>query len=496
MGSFTFAVGGTGNLIDRSVYANTPDNQLTYTGNDSIVWDRVNSERLRRGLPSLTTLGYPRPPEETAESVSNAGQTFTVKGPPGLTRDQAFEIFQKQQQAGSLVGLKPGATISSASQALDGVPGALGQLGQGIRLPGVPSVPQLGAVTNGITAGDFAKTAPALASIGSLDTTQARAAVSQASKLVAQNPGEISDIKGLGQYGLDTQQLERAGYVKPGTAARYLTQDANSTTEVLNSPTVWTGKDGINNSSDLLASPAQQQRIQQDLMSQGLGALREFGAPVDALGAVALAGTLLNAAKDPSGTLDWIRGNPLSSITKTNFDITARDAAFAVGLSDTKLTSAMTQVAPGTPVQDTVDRQTVDAAANRVVGNEKVPPVSYSNAVPPVSGDEITEAFGQQANNFVRIANRANEVLGPLQNTTNPDAIVDGIVEISYLIGDLGVVRSTLEGLLRRATALEPPKPDLIPEIEKSIDAVVRLIKRYNGEIQKLKEKGVRLVNG
>jgi len=47
--------------IETSVYAKTKDEDLVYTGNDETVWDRVNAERLRRGLPSLTAIGYPRP---------------------------------------------------------------------------------------------------------------------------------------------------------------------------------------------------------------------------------------------------------------------------------------------------------------------------------------------------------------------------------------------------------------------------------------------------
>ena len=46
-----------------SLYANTKDEQLTYSGDDYIVWDRVNAERLKRGLPSLADIGTPRPPE-------------------------------------------------------------------------------------------------------------------------------------------------------------------------------------------------------------------------------------------------------------------------------------------------------------------------------------------------------------------------------------------------------------------------------------------------
>lgn len=38
-----------------------PDNLLVYTGTDSAAWTSINSERLNRGLPSLTDLGFPRP---------------------------------------------------------------------------------------------------------------------------------------------------------------------------------------------------------------------------------------------------------------------------------------------------------------------------------------------------------------------------------------------------------------------------------------------------
>ena len=37
------------------------DVRLTYTGDDPIVWDRVNLERLRLGLPGLAAIGLPRP---------------------------------------------------------------------------------------------------------------------------------------------------------------------------------------------------------------------------------------------------------------------------------------------------------------------------------------------------------------------------------------------------------------------------------------------------
>lgn len=49
--------------FETSLYSNTPDQDLIYTGDDNIVWDRINTERLKRGLKSLTDIGIPRPPD-------------------------------------------------------------------------------------------------------------------------------------------------------------------------------------------------------------------------------------------------------------------------------------------------------------------------------------------------------------------------------------------------------------------------------------------------
>jgi len=105
MAEFTFnldqlksSVSSGASKFESGLYSKTKDEDLIYTGNDTIVWDRSNAERLRRGLASLSDIGYPRPPEDppvTAATPTNAdgtAKTFAIKGPPGLTREQAFEI--------------------------------------------------------------------------------------------------------------------------------------------------------------------------------------------------------------------------------------------------------------------------------------------------------------------------------------------------------------------------------------------------------------------
>ena len=47
--------------IDTSLYSKTKDEDLTYKGDDGLVWDRVNSERERRSIPGLASIGSPRP---------------------------------------------------------------------------------------------------------------------------------------------------------------------------------------------------------------------------------------------------------------------------------------------------------------------------------------------------------------------------------------------------------------------------------------------------
>lgn len=64
-------------MVDTFLYAGTPDSQLTYTGDDYIVWDRINGQRLSRGLPGLAAIGYPRPPDDSGE-VTSSGDTVAL----------------------------------------------------------------------------------------------------------------------------------------------------------------------------------------------------------------------------------------------------------------------------------------------------------------------------------------------------------------------------------------------------------------------------------
>jgi hypothetical protein len=472
MSNFTFSLAGVGastsTEINSSFYSKTKDEDLTYTGTDTVVWDRVNSERLRRGLSSLTSLGYPRPPEEvatTTPSTANSGaSTFEAKGPPGMTFEQARAIFDKQVKTGALVGFKSGDTLSAATQAADGLASAQAQVGQalsgvtgalGAGIPGAagaigkvssalgaaggalggslagisssltgavgPAVSsitgaitgaagQIGsvatqaintinntisntAVTSPIDIANFAKQIPALVPIANMSQPDVTAVMAQAKNLVGQGVDVLSDVKGVGSFGLNVSQLETAGLLKPGTNALAIST-GSSITDMLKSPAVYTGKDGIKDVQSLLANAPKQTEIQQTLMAKGLGDLAAVGIPIDKLSAQGVAGVSLSAAKDVLNTENLLKGLPVPADAKAEFDAAVRDGAYAVNLAETKVPAVFKAIDFPVPAADTVNRATVDAATTRVLGNDKIPEPNYTSTVSNnLSDDAFADKF-------------------------------------------------------------------------------------------------------
>lgn len=482
MSAFTFDLsslsGVTGPVasFEAGLSANTPNDKLTYSGSDPVVWDRVNNERLRRGLDPLPgtrpvddgkTYGAQRgtPPASTApnrplteaekaqaaallkqfglpdpEAVS---KTFELNCPPGTTREQAFAIFKQQADAGGLAGFSPGDVLSAETQAADGLPDALAQVGQGLsgitgafgaNIPGaagaigslsqaasgltgalgalakggLPSLPGVNAVTSGaisstnsIAAGavaavggalsskvstnpiglaDFAKQTPALTGIGSMSLPDVTAVLAQAKKNVGQASTAISNSLGAGEFGLNVSQLESAGIVKPGTNS--LITAGSSLTDVLKSPAVFTGKDGINNLDNFLASSPAQSQTMQGLMNKGLNNLSSLGVPTDKLTAQG-AGALGLGSAMAAGNFDefknLIKGAPIPAASKAKFDKDFADAAAAISLGESKIPAEFKAEIVPEVSGDTVNRDTVTGALTRILGDAKIPAPNFSS---------------------------------------------------------------------------------------------------------------------
>ena len=419
--------------LERGLSANTPDDKLTYSGNDPIVWDRVNNERLQRGLSPLPG---PRPTDDGRTFGNGRGsttlpgdtsKTFEVNGPPGMTREQAFEIFKKQANTGGLDGFNPGDILSAQTQAADGLASAQAELQQSFAgFPGTDKgvqnqfasiaesakqsiaagntgslqsritngggiLQQTGVkvgslfgtpVTNGITTSDFAKTATALVPMAGLSTTDVRATMASVGASTGQDFSQVTNSVGCGKYGFDATQLESAGLLKPGTASSFLSNNNNTLTDVLKSPAVWTGKGGINNLDSLLSNPAAQNLTQQNLMSNGLSVAGSLGVPINSLKPKDLGGVAANFSKSGAAGADWIKGQ-LPADKQADFDQQWKNAQFAVGAADEKFNDAMLQQAPPGEATDTVNRETLTAALGRVFGNDKIPPINYDGPPQP-----------------------------------------------------------------------------------------------------------------
>ena len=227
------------------------------------------------------------------EYVLPSGAKFSMQAPAGTTQTQADLIFYGQVAAGALVNFVPGQSVSGTTSALTKF--ALSRLDRGTAgvddvvilaivngLPTAASVPDLinTPLTRPITQSSIVSisstgfTAPV---IGGLTPEQTQALMAQVANIVNQPDTTVDNQTGLGRYGFSCQMLEMAGYVKPGTWQQFLQSGTNTLIEVLGSPGVWTGLDGINTLQDFLNSSAAQNDAQATLMVNSYASLQAAG---------------------------------------------------------------------------------------------------------------------------------------------------------------------------------------------------------------------------
>jgi len=142
---------------------------------------------------------------------------------------------------------------------------------------------------------------------------------------------------GVGKYGISAQALEDNNYIKPGTVERFLDDPAQLET-VLNSPNVWTGKEGITAVDTLLSNGSLQSTVQTDIMSNSLSGLKSTGTITGFEDADIVAGVTNVASKFGVGAAnDWISGNVPGPLQGAAMDLTGRGGQYAIDFVDTKL---------------------------------------------------------------------------------------------------------------------------------------------------------------
>lgn len=262
-----------------------------------------------------------------------SGANFVMQAPAGTTQAQADLIFYSQVAAGSLVGFLPGQSITAASSAV--VNFELSRLDRGTAgiddtvilaiingLPTTADIPELIDVPleNPITRANMAEisstgfTAPA---IGSLTSNQTQALMAQVANTVDQNTDEITNETGVGRYGFSCQQLEMAGYVKPGTWQRFLQNNSSTLVEVLNAPGIWTGLNGIDNLTEFFNNINAQNDAQARLMVNGYNSLQAAGVistPTSSSSLTAVRGQVFTGNRQLTSTTTTVTNNVNSRV--------------------------------------------------------------------------------------------------------------------------------------------------------------------------------------
>lgn len=229
---------------------------------------------------------------------------------------------------------------------------------------------------------DYEVQSPAVVSVGSIEPDQVTAMLAQTVKDTSQSYNEISDDKGLGKYGLTPQQLENAGYLKPGTVEFYLSDGTATNADILSSPSVWTGQNGVTDAASMLTDTKLQDAVQSDLYQLSLQQLRNNGLVTGNEDPAKLAGLVQAGSRfSPKTIQSWVAGTLTNSSELATINRLARGAQYSVQLATQKISDAIKgySTVPPSNSTNTVGRSSVDAAVSTVIDNPKVPSPTYTN---------------------------------------------------------------------------------------------------------------------
>lgn len=272
-----------------------------------------------------------------------------------------------------------------------------------------------------IDASSFLTQNAASVALGTLNTSQVTGLLSQASNFVGQDYNVISTDKGVGKFGFSAEQLETAGFLKPGTVSTYLS-DPSKLTEVLSSPSVWTGRGGVTNLGSLLSDVKLQDFAQQDIMTTSLVALQKSGV-ITGSEAPAELGSILQVASK-FGTNDavkWVAGKVDPSL-ETTINGLAKGAQYSVNFVDQKLGDIGSVGRRIGGYTETVNRTTLDDALAGIIGDAKVPTPNFSLNLFSASNNDDLVYTGTDPIVWARInAERIKRGLGGLADIGYPD---------------------------------------------------------------------------
>jgi hypothetical protein len=336
--------------------------------------------------------------------TSPTGQVFEVQGPADITVAQAQAAFTQQLSTGSLTNIPVGGVVNAVTQAAGGLSSALAQIGpQAVELTkqigGAINLPnKIGSlIPNAISVSNFVNTKISAQAIGTIASNQIQGLVAQAAASVNQAATAITNVKGLGKFGLDASQLQLSGLIKPGIADQ-IKQFPDKFKDILSSPTSWTGKLGATSLESVLNNTGLQTRIQQGLMNTNFDQLKQLGTIKGTEIASQLGPLLNNATKfGAANATAWLNGKVPSDLVNqmNNF---ATSAQFSQSFADVNAAIA----GGGNPLQagvvaakgfaNTINRTNVDQATKAIIGDAKVAAPDFAPPAAVVVAPAITSS--------------------------------------------------------------------------------------------------------
>lgn len=417
--------------------------------------------------------GIPSVPAIVPPAIS--GSIATAVGSAGTALNNATTALSASiATASTAVGTAVSGVVSGVSQAVGSVTAAAAGAVSGVTTAVGGVVSQVGSaiapvtaaasglinqvVTSPVNVGLLLKQIPAVRSIGNLNPAQVTGMLASTALVVGQSAGQISNSKGVGLFGFSPVQLEQVGLIKPGTIAKF-GATAPNLTSFLASPAIWTGKNGVNNLSGLLNNPNLQNRLQQDLMQQGLTQLRKSGI-VKGLESVPQLAGLVNSTVQfgPAAVTNWVKGQANAAIVNQISKV-FKNSQFASILSNA--VNIFVGISGQRPVNiagivDTVNRVPINSAVVDVIGNAKVQPPSYrtitvdirkgqqevrteafNNALAEGKTEREAAAIGAAAGNNYGTAELAKIDLGSGTNTVDTTGTSSTLVANRDVLGRL-----------------------------------------------------------
>lgn len=236
---------------------------------------------------------------------------------------------------------------------------------------------------NGISVSDYTSVDRATIDIGTLNSEQVTGLKAQVAKITGQDYSDFNSEIGVGKFGLSPEQLERAGYLTPGTVANYLNDPYSTVTgtdgitrtnveRLLNNTNFWTEKDGISDLAGFLNSRSAQESAVQLTMQDSFSKLRSNGVIKGTENAGDLGGILTGAVRyGADNAVKWAKGQDLNSGIKNGISQSVRDGQFAVAYVDEKITTTVSAFSSPGGYQNTIDDQAVVDAANNLLSDSR-----------------------------------------------------------------------------------------------------------------------------